>query len=72
MKGNDRTRGAYGIITNKSLKKGDDCRYSYDLSYDSFEQLPSKVKNTFLCSRCSIVKIENQKIHEERQRILEI
>ena len=37
MRGNERTRGAYGIITNKTLKKGDDYkinRYSNDFDYE--------------------------------------
>ena len=53
MRGSDRTRGAYGIITNKSLKKGTIDKYYYDLTYDTFEQLPSKVKNTYLCPKCA-------------------
>ena len=54
MRGNDRTRGAYGIITNKSLKKGSIDKYSYyDFTYDTFEQLPSKVMNTYLCPKCA-------------------
>ena len=73
MKGNDRTRGAYGIITNKSLKKGSIDKYSYyDFTYDTFEQLPSKVKNTYLCPKCAKIKNENLKLHEERQRVLEV
>ena len=73
MRGNDRTRGAYGIITNKSLKKGPDyCRYSSDFDFDFFEHLNSKVKNKFLCRHCSSIKNENLKLHEHRQRVLEI
>ena len=72
MRGNDRTRGAYGIITNKSLKKGDNDRYSYDLTYDLIEHLPSKVKHTYLCSKCAQLKNENLKLHEYQQKVLEI
>ncbi len=72
MRGNDRTRGAYGIITNKSLKKGTIDKYCYDLTYDTFEQLPSKVKNKYLCPKCAQVKKENLKLHEHRQIVLEI
>lgn len=38
MRGNDRTRGAFGIITNKSLKK--EALYSFygnDFNFDFFE-----------------------------------
>ncbi len=72
MRGSDRTRGAYGIITNKSLKKGSIDKYCYDLTYDLLEHLPSKEKNTYLCPKCAKIKNENLKLHEERQRVLEI
>jgi hypothetical protein len=56
MRGSDRTRGAYGIITNKSLKKGSIDKYCYDLTYDFLEHLPSKEKNTYLCPKCAKIK----------------
>ena len=65
MRGNDRTRGGFGVITNKTIKKTtDNHRYSYELDVDLIKELTHKPIKSQLCQRCTAIKAQEKVLHQ--------